>query len=140
MSESTPDTAKTLKVLVYSDDANVRQAIRTSLGRRPSEAIADVDVFDTATHPAVIKALDSNTYDVVILDGEAVPAGGLGICRQIKNEIFNCPPAVVIVGRAEDRWLATWSQADAIVAHPLDPRALVKAVLEVLAAPAALTS
>ena len=129
-------TDRVLKVLVYSDDRNVRNTVRTSLGRKPSEDISDVEIFECATEPAVIAALDKKKFDLVILDGEAVPAGGMGVCRQIKDEIFNCPPVIVLVARLDDRWLATWSRAEAVVAHPIDPRALVKAAIDLLATPA----
>ncbi len=36
----------------------------------------------------------------MVLDGEAQPAGGMGVCRQAKDEIHNCPPALLIIGRA----------------------------------------
>lgn len=126
------DSAKILKVLVYSDNANVRNTVKTSLGRRPSEDISDVEIYDVATEPALIKVMDTKIFDLVILDGETSPAGGLGVCRQLKDEIYNCPPILVLVARQDDRWLATWSRADAVVAHPIDPRALVKAVLGLL--------
>jgi DNA-binding response OmpR family regulator len=76
--------------------------------------------------------MDTKQFDLAILDGETSPAGGLGVCRQLKDEIYNCPPIVVLVARLDDRWLATWSRADAVVAHPIDPRALVKAVLSLI--------
>jgi DNA-binding response OmpR family regulator len=123
---------KTLRVLVYSDNAKVRGTVKTSIGRRPAQDINDVEIFDVATEPALIKVMDSKQFDLLILDGEASPAGGLGVCRQLKDEIFNCPPIIVLVARADDRWLATWSKADAIVAHPIDPRALVNAVLALI--------
>jgi hypothetical protein len=62
----------------------------------------------------------------MVLDGEAQPAGGMGISRQAKDEIYNCPPALLIIGRADDRWLATWSKADAVISHPIDPVALAR--------------
>ena len=130
-------TDRVLKVLVYSDDATVRSTIRTAIGRKPAPGVADVDILEVATEPAVISAADNGGFDLFILDGEAVPAGGLGVCRQLKDEIFNCPPILVVVGRVQDQWLATWSGADAIVAHPLDPRAVVKAALGLLQADAA---
>lgn len=130
--QNSASASRVLNVLVYSDDANVRQIVRTSLGRRPSADISDVAIVECATAPAVIKQADQNKFDLMILDGEAAPAGGLGICRQLKEEIFQCPPVLVLVGRADDRWLATWSKADAVVAHPIDPRALVAAALELL--------
>ena len=69
-----------------------------------------------------------------LLDGEAVPAGGLGIARQMKDEIYQAPPVLVLTGRPQDAWLATWSRADAAVAHPLDPIQLADAVIDLLRA------
>lgn len=123
-----------LKVLVYSDDQAVRASIRTSLGRKPAEYISDVEIFECATEPAVIAAVDKKPFDLIILDGEAVPVGGMGVARQLKDEIFNCPPMLLIVARTADAWLATWSGAEAVIAHPIDPRALVKAAVDLLEA------
>ena len=64
----------------------------------------------------------------MVLDGEAQPAGGMGVCRQAKDEIYDCPPVLLIIGRADDGWLATWSRADAVVSHPIDPAALAQAL------------
>jgi DNA-binding response OmpR family regulator len=69
---------------------------------------------------------------VCVLDGEAVPAGGMGVCRQIKDEVFNCPPVLVVIGRAQDAWLASWSRADAAVPHPIDPVAFAEALAGLL--------
>jgi DNA-binding response OmpR family regulator len=126
------NSAPNLKVLVYSDDSAVRTSIKVSLGRRPSVDFGEVEILECATHPAVIAAVDSRPFDLLILDGEATPSGGMGLCRQLKDEIFNCPPILVLVGRVDDRWLATWSRADAVVAHPIDPRAVVNACLDLL--------
>ena len=130
--DSVTDTSRVLRVLVYSDNAKVRNTVKTSIGQQPSEEISSVEIYDVATEPALIKVMDTKQFDLVILDGETSPAGGLGICRQLKDEIYNCPPVLVLVARVDDRWLATWSRADAVVAHPIDPRALVKAVLGLL--------
>ena len=82
----------------------------------------------------VIDHMDSGSIDLAILDGEAVPAGGMGIARQLKDEIFNCPPVLVLTGRVEDAWLATWSRAEAAVPHPIDPIMLADAVVALLRA------
>jgi DNA-binding response OmpR family regulator len=126
------NSASTLKVLVYSDDSAVRSSIKVSLGRRPSLDFNEIEMLECATQPAVIAAVDSRQFDLLILDGEATPSGGMGLCRQLKDEIYNCPPVLVLVGRVDDRWLATWSRADAVVAHPIDPRAVVSACLDLL--------
>jgi DNA-binding response OmpR family regulator len=122
----------TMKVLVYSDDVNTRAAVRLALGRRPAPELPRVEILEVATEPAVIAAMDAGGIDVAVLDGEAVPAGGMGICRQLKDEIFRCPPILVLIGRPQDGWLATWSRADAVVSHPLDPIAVADAVASLM--------
>ena len=127
--ESTPDT---LKVLVYSDDRTVRDQIRLALGRRLAADLPEVEVFDVATSPAAVRAVDENHYDLLILDGEAVPHGGMGLGYQLKDEVPNCPPVLLLVQRVADAWLATWSRADAIQAHPVDPVRLPQAAADLV--------
>ncbi|MEJ7725830.1 MAG: hypothetical protein WKH47_02300 [Actinomycetes bacterium] len=126
------DDVPARKVLVYSDDANTRAQVRLAIGRRPAAGLPIVELVEAATEPVVIAMLDEGGIDVVVLDGEATPAGGMGICRQAKDEIYNCPPVLVLMGRPQDGWLATWSRADAVVSHPLDPIAVAKAVADLL--------
>jgi DNA-binding response OmpR family regulator len=117
-----------MTILVYSDDRSTREKVRLAIGRRPAADLPRVEFFECATQPAVLKALDAGGIDVVVLDGEAAPSGGLGLARQIKDEIYRCPPVLVLIGRAQDAWLATWSRAEAAVPHPLDPVAVATAV------------
>lgn len=111
----------TATVLVYSDDSNTREQVRLATGRRPATDVPLVEFIECATPAAVVTELDKGGIDVCVLDGEAVPMGGMGVCRQIKDEIFNCPPVLVLIGRPQDAWLATWSRADAAVTLPVDP-------------------
>lgn len=119
-------------VLVYSDDANTREQVRLAAGRRPAPDVPRVEFLECATLPAVISALDEGGIDVCVLDGESVPAGGMGVCRQIKDEIFRCPPVLVLIGRPQDSWLAAWSRADAAISHPIDPAGLAEALAGLL--------
>ena len=91
-----------------------------------------VDYVEAGAIADVLYEVDNGTVDLLILDGEAQPTGGMGLSRQLKDEITNCPPIVVAVRRKDDRWLATWSQADAVLVHPLDPLAAAETVAEVL--------
>lgn len=126
------ETPATLRVLVYSDDVNTRQQVLMGLGRRIHPDLPEFEYVEVATEPVVMQQMDSGTIDLAILDGEATPAGGLGIARQLKDEVFNCPPILVLTGRVQDNWLATWSRAEAAVAHPIDPFELGEAVLGLL--------
>lgn len=121
---------KKLTVLLYSDDSTTRDAVRVAVGKRPARDIEIAAWRECATAPAVHEAVRADAYDVLILDGEATPVGGLGLCRELKNEIFRCPPILVLTGRPQDGWLAAWSQADLAVPHPLDALAMSSAVAE----------
>ena len=123
-----------LKVLVYSDDVNTRDQVMLSLGPRPHPDLPRVEYVEVATEPMVMEHLDTGTFDLAILDGEAVPVGGMGIARQVKDEVYEAPPILVLTGRPDDAWLATWSRADAAVPHPLDPMHLASVVIRLLRA------
>ncbi|HET6562768.1 MAG TPA: hypothetical protein VFG72_12895 [Marmoricola sp.] len=131
MTQASPPQ-RTLKVLVYSDDQNTRDQVRLALGPRPHPDLPRLEYVEVATEPVVIQQLDTGTIDLAILDGEAVPAGGLGIARQVKDEIYDSPPILVLTGRPQDAWLATWSRAEAAVPHPLDPMQLADVVVKLL--------
>lgn len=124
------ETTRTLTVLVYSSDADTRSQVRMAVGRRPASDVPRVEWIECATPDAVISHLDAGGVDVAVLDGESGPYGGLGLCRQLKSEIYRCPPVLVLTGRPQDSWLAAWSLADNAVSHPLDPAAVAQAVAE----------
>ncbi len=115
-----------MKVVVYSHDADTRARIRLAIGRRPAPDVPEAEIIEVATEPMLFRLLDAGGIGVMVLDGEAQPAGGMGVCRQAKDEIHHCPPVLLIIGRADDGWLATWSRADAVVSNPLDPVALAR--------------
>lgn len=117
-----------LEVALYSDDVDTRERVKRAVGRRPAADVPLVRWAEFATVAALLRAVDRGGFDVLVLDGEAAPAGGMGVCRQLKDEIYQCPPVLVLTGRPQDAWLAAWSRADAAVPHPLDPRAVAAAL------------
>jgi DNA-binding response OmpR family regulator len=111
-----------LVITVYSDDSTVRQSVIAALGKQLDKQLAPHEIKEFATAAALRLYVDSKKQvDLFILDGEAVPEGGMGVARQLKDEVFNCPPVLIITGRVQDNWLATWSKAEATVTHPIDP-------------------
>ena len=132
-------------IIVYSDDASVRAAIVAALGKRVSDDLPVHQIEEFATGPALRAFVDRKSVtgqlraDLFILDGEAVPEGGMGIARQLKDEVFNCPPVLLITGRREDSWLAAWSRAEASVIHPIDPFTLANTVADLLRSNSAAT-
>ena len=95
--------------------------MRTAVGRRPAPDTGRIEWVECATNAEVIAQLDEGGLDLVIFDGEAQPTGGIGLSRQFKHEIEDCPPIVVLIARAQDAWLASWALADAVINTPLDP-------------------
>ena len=119
-----------VSVLLYSSDIATREAVRRAVGRRPARDVEVTTWRECATASAVIDAVETGDFDLLVLDGEATPYGGLGLCRQLGDEIPSCPPVLVLTGRPQDGWLAAWSRADLAVPHPLDPIAMADAVAE----------
>jgi DNA-binding response OmpR family regulator len=130
--------AKPLTIVIYSDDKTVRSHIAAALGSRVASDLAPHRIVEYATGPALRLFVDARArsgdidIDLFILDAEAAPEGGMGVARQLKDEVFNCPPVLLITARKEDAWLATWSRAEANVLHPIDPFTLAETVADLL--------
>lgn len=132
----------TFNIVIYSDDSTVRETVKKALGRRLATDLPENEIVEFATADALRLFVDSKKVgsktrvDLFILDGEATPEGGMGLARQLKDEIFNCPPTLVLVAREQDAWLAGWSRADGAITHPIDSFALAKKVLALVKTPA----
>ncbi|MFF9853996.1 response regulator transcription factor [Streptomyces litmocidini] len=124
-----------VSVLLYSSDAGTRAQVRLAVGRGPAPDVPPVAFVECATLPAVLRALDTGRIDACVLDGEAAPAGGMGVCRQIKSEVFRCPPVLLLIGRPQDAWLAAWCRADAVITLPVEPMECAAALASLLRAP-----
>ncbi len=131
-SGSAAATATQASVLLYSNRPQILAVVRTAVGRRPAPDSPRIDWVECGTDAEVVEQLDLGDIDLVILDGEAQPTGGMGLARQFKYEIDNCPPIVVLVARKQDGWLASWSLADAVISFPLDPVSAAATVAEQL--------
>jgi DNA-binding response OmpR family regulator len=110
----------TQTVLLYSDRPQVRERMRLAVGTRPAPDLT-VQFVEAASYRECVSLVDTYQLDLLLLDGEAQPAGGLGIARQLRDEFDDCPPICVVIARAADRWLAAYCRADATLRHPLDP-------------------
>ncbi|QKT05965.1 response regulator transcription factor [Gordonia sp. X0973] len=117
--EQTPRIA--LRVGVYSPNARTRAQVVTAIGTTLHPDLPELAFTELATAPAVLSKLDEKQIDLLILDGEATPVGGMGLAKQIRDEYDPCPPLLVLIARTADRWLADWSRADATASLPVDP-------------------
>lgn len=125
-------SAEVVRVLVYSDDATTRQNVRLAIGPKLSASGPGVEWTENATAAGARTSIDAVRFDLIIVDGEAAKVGGMGFARQLKDEIFNCPPVLVLTGRPQDAWLASWSNADGVVPQPIDPIILAETVARLL--------
>jgi DNA-binding response OmpR family regulator len=119
-------------VLVYSDDPAIREQVRIAVGRRPDPSLDAIEWLEADDGGALMTRVDEGGVDVCVLDGEAAPEGGMGISRQLKNEIADCPAILLLVMRRDDSWLARWSMADATVRMPIDPVELTETLVGLL--------
>ena len=131
-----PASTDALRILVYSNNVKTREQVMRALGKQLHPDLPELTYVEVATGPVVIQRMDAGGIDLAILDGEATPTGGMGIAKQLKDELDACPPILVLTGRPDDAWLASWSRAEAAVPHPIDPIVLGRTVLGLLRAPA----
>lgn len=103
-----------------------------TVGSRPSEALPRLIFHETATPAALVARMHAGDVDLAVLDGDAAPAGGLGLARQLRDELAACPPLIVIIGRPVDRWLAAWARADETITWPADPVHATESVVRTL--------
>jgi len=131
-------TDRSYTVLLYSDDPQVRERMRSAIGTRPAKDLT-VTFVESSTYAETVRTVDDTDVDLLVLDGEATPAGGIGIARQLKDEVSDAPPTILVIARAADRWLAAYARVEATLVHPLDPVLTGRTVAEMLHQRAALT-
>lgn len=122
------------RVVLYSDDADTRLAVRRAVGRRASKDTPLVEWLEVATPDAMFAAVAAGGVDLLVLDGETAKVGGFGLAREVKDTYFDAPPVLLLVARAQDAWIAAWSQADATVPYPLKPMEVADTVASLLRA------
>lgn len=129
--------------------------MRSAIGEEPVEGVK-IEYAVAGEYDEAVALIDKYAIDLVLLDGEAQPAGGLGIARQLRDEFAprpsprptdslrssspepegaelpQVPLLAVVVARAADRWLAAWSRADAVLMHPLNPVTTGQTVVDLL--------
>ena len=124
--------ARSLRVLLYSDHVDTREAVMLAVGRRVAKDLPPIEWVEVATAAIVVSTVEAGGLDLLVLDGEAGKVGGMALCRQLKDEIFRCPPVLLLIGRPQDAWLASSAQPDAVITRPLDPMVLQQAVAGLL--------
>ena len=123
------DATTRLELLVFSDDASVRQEVITGVGRRPAKGLPLVSWTEVATAEGVRLAIKDRQaqglkpFDLLVLDAEAKKLGGMGLAHELLTELDVRPPVLLLTARPQD-----------VVARPLDPMSLQEGVTKALQA------
>ena len=123
----------TYTVVLFSEDDAVRDQVRLALGRRPADDV-EIVYLEANTGADAVQLIEDHYVDLAILDGEAQPTGGMGLARQLKYELEDCPAVLVLIRRSVDEWMARWSLAEGTLLLPLDPLATSRTVVDLLRA------
>lgn len=121
-----------MKVLLVAGSPRVSAQVASALLGRP-----DVELVEVGTARAALRRLDgAERFDVVAADNDTHPTGGLALARELharRSLGLPAPPAVLLLARAQDVWLARSLHAHAWVLKPVDPLDIAE-VLDALAA------
>ena len=82
-----------LRVLLYSDNRQTREAVLTAVGTRVAKDLPTLEWVEVATHAAVVSRVEEGGLDLLVLDGEAGKSGGMGLCRQLKDCLLYTSPS-----------------------------------------------
>jgi DNA-binding response OmpR family regulator len=116
------------RVLVVDDDPTVSDVVRRYLER------ADFAVTLAADGPAGLAAFAAQRPDLVVLDLMLPGISGLEVCRQLRAQVGNDVPIIMLtaLGEESDRVLGLQLGADDYLTKPFSPRELVLRVQSVL--------
>jgi DNA-binding response OmpR family regulator len=119
-----------VRVLVVSEDEVERLRATSALQLHP-----DVEVVErsSAADARELLLADGETFDVLVIDGDMRPRGGFAVLYDLRMRADLAgtvsPPALVMAGRDQDRWLAGWSGANDLMVKPVDPFDLARRVV-----------
>lgn len=110
-----------LKLLVYSQDSDVREQVIQAVGTRLDADLPPV-VWDQAATATIAQDLvHNNPYAAIVLDGETSKISGTVLSRTLLAEEDIVPPIVMLVARPQDEWLANWAGSAQVVQRPINP-------------------
>ena len=113
-----PEAADAVSIVVYSDDADTRREVLSSVGRRAGKGLPEIRWKETATPEALLSEVRAGGCALMILDAEAPKLGGMGIGKMVHDEIDADIPFVLLIARPQDEWLGRWSGAERILPLP----------------------
>jgi DNA-binding response OmpR family regulator len=122
-------------VVLMSPDRRTRELMALtvrSIERRLGE---ELRFRAAANGELALRAVLRDRPDVVVADELASRMGAFALARSLRDDAVPYDGVIVILlERAHDRWLASWSGADAWYVKPADPFAVADRLWELLEA------
>lgn len=116
-----------MRVLMVSESAMERLRATAALRARPGIRV------DEAGSPAEAHRMTQDEdYDALIIDGDMRPEGGFSLLYELRAHGQQVgapvPPAIMLMAREDDRWMARWAGASEALVKPVDFFFLAKRV------------
>ena len=115
-------------VLVVCENERDLLRVVSGLHARPG-----IEVEQVRSAAEAHRRMDAGGVDVLVIDGDMRPEGGYSLLFEergagvLRGE--PTPPAVILVEREQDRWLAQWAGAQETMLKPVDPFGLADLVV-----------
>jgi DNA-binding response OmpR family regulator len=135
--ETTPVRVEGRRVLVVEDEPHIRELVALHLG------LEGMVVTEAASGDVAITKIDSDPYDLVVLDLMLPKVDGMAVCRAIRRHSTNGDvPILMLTARREesDKVLGLESGADDYLTKPFGIRELVARARALLRRPRASTA
>jgi DNA-binding response OmpR family regulator len=118
-----------MRVLVVSEDPKERLRATSALMLQEDAEVVEAPSVDEARQRLVF---DGERFHVLVVDGDLYPRGGFAMLYDLRSrfelEGLDPMPALVMVSREQDRWLAGWAGANDTLRKPVDSFELARRV------------
>ena len=108
-----------MRVLVVSQDPSEMLRATSAL------TIVGTEIVEATSAADAHREMHTGDFNALVIDGDLRPEGGFSLLFEIRagEELRGSPttPALVLIDRAQDRYLAGWAQADDVIVKPSDP-------------------
>jgi DNA-binding response OmpR family regulator len=120
-------------VLLMSPDVRTRELMALTVRSVERRLGEDLRFRAAANGELALRAALRDRPDVVVADELASRMGAFALARSLRDDEEPYDGVIVILlERAQDRWLASWSGADAWYVKPPDPFAVADRLWELL--------
>ncbi len=117
-----PKKNMAIKILVVDDDPDIRDILKLTLSEE------NYEVFEAADGEEALKAIQTKSLDLVLLDYKMPKMDGREVCRRVKKDLLLRHLPIVMVtakGDIDDKVDGIDAGADDYVVKPFEPKELL---------------